>query len=90
MINASGTATFNSGAQLVIDDSNATFGQFHYNLLTAPTIVDNGITFVAPAGWYYRIIDGGNGKILQAIVPEPGAVGLVLMALAMVQGRRRT
>jgi hypothetical protein len=83
MINVMGTATFNTGANLVVD-ANAAHQQFHYNLLTAPNIVDNGIAFSAPPGWWYRIIDGGNGKILQAIVPEPSAavtylaVGLIL------------
>lgn len=90
MINVTGTATFATGSVLQIDDINATFSQFHYNLLTAPSIVDNGIAFSAPAGWWYRIIDGGNGKILQAIVPEPGALGLTVITAVMFLVRRRS
>jgi hypothetical protein len=89
MISVTGTATFNSGSVLFMDASNATHEQFHYNLLTAPTIVDNGLTFSAPPGWSYRIIDGGNGKILQAIVPEPSSTTLMFMALGVALSRRR-
>jgi hypothetical protein len=89
MINIAGTATFNSGSVVLMDASNATHEQFHYNLLTASTIVDNGLTFSAPPGWWYRIIDGGNGKILQAIVPEPSSIALTLMTLGVALRRRR-
>jgi hypothetical protein len=89
MINVAGTATFNSGSVLLVDISNAGHEQFHYNLLTAPSIVDNGISFQAPPGWWYRIIDGGNGKILQAIVPEPSSIRLVALALCFGVWRRR-
>jgi hypothetical protein len=89
MISVAGTATFNSGSVLHIDASNTTHEQFHYNLLTAPTIVDNGVTFSAPPGWWYRIIDGGNGKILQAIVPESSSIALMFMTLGVTLRRRR-
>jgi hypothetical protein len=89
MINVTGTATFNAGAVLFVDDLNATFNQFQYDVLTASSIVDNGITFSAPAGWSYRIIDGGNGKILRIVVPEPGAVALVLLVIHLACVRRR-
>jgi hypothetical protein len=84
MIAVDGTATFNAGSILLMDASNAAHEQFHYDLVTAPSIVDNGIVFNAPAGWWYRIIDGGNGKILQAIVPEPGAAALMALVLSLV------
>jgi hypothetical protein len=90
MIDVAGTASFNAGASLLMDASNAAPGQFIYDLLTATSIVDNGIAFSAPAGWSYRIISGGNGQILQAIVPEPGTLGLALLAVAMAFGRRRS
>jgi hypothetical protein len=89
MINVTGTATFNAGAVLFVDDSNATFNQFQYDVLTASSIVDDGITFSAPSGWSYRIIDGGNGKILRIVVPEPGAAALVLLVNGLACVRRR-
>ena len=89
MINVTGVATFNSGANLIFDVSNAAPTQGVYDLLTAASIVDNGITFSGPAPWRYRIISGGNGQILQVIVPEPSAFGLALITGAMVLWRRR-
>ncbi|MBA3482366.1 MAG: PEP-CTERM sorting domain-containing protein [Pirellulales bacterium] len=89
MINVTGVATFNLGASLIFDVSNAAPTQGVYDLLTAASIVDNGIAFSGPAPWSYRIISGGNGQILQVIVPEPGAFGLVLIAGAMLLWRRR-
>jgi hypothetical protein len=88
-INVTGVATFNLGANLIFDVSNAAPTQGVYDLLTAASIVDNGITFSGPAPWSYRIISGGNGQILQVIVPEPGALGLALIASAIVLWRRR-
>jgi hypothetical protein len=65
MIDVSGTARFNKGAMLVLDDSLTAPTQTFYDLLTAPVIADIGITFSGPAGWGYRIVPGGAGKILR-------------------------
>ena len=65
LIDVSGTARFNKGAMLVLDDSLAAPTQTSYDLLTAPIIADIGISFSGPAGWGYRIVSGGNGKILR-------------------------
>jgi plastocyanin len=89
MINVTGTATFNAGTIVRIDDTNASFSQFHYDVLTASNIVDNGINFIAPAGWWYKIIDGGNGQILRINVPEPSVAALISLALCLIAGRRR-
>jgi hypothetical protein len=65
-IGVTGTATFAAGSILAFDTSLATPTQAAYDLLTATTITDNGITKNFPAGWDYHIIAGGNGQILQA------------------------
>jgi hypothetical protein len=65
MIDVSGTARFNKGALLVLDDSLAATTQNFYDLVTAPIIADIGISFSGPAGWGYRIVSGGNGQILR-------------------------
>lgn len=67
MIDVSGTATFNAGAMLVFDTSFAAPTQATYDLLTAASIVDSGISFSGPTGWGYQIVAGGNGQILQAV-----------------------
>ena len=63
-IGVTGTATFAAGSILAFDTSLATPTQATYDLLTATTITDNGITKNFPAGWDYHIIAGGNGQIL--------------------------
>lgn len=75
LIDVSGTATFSSGAILNFDTSLASPTQTTYDLLTATSIVDNGITKNFPAGWDYHIITGGNGQILQAFQPPAGLPG---------------
>ena len=75
LIDVSGTATFNAGAILWFDTSLAAPTQTTYNLLTATSIVDSGITKNFPAGWDYHIIAGGNGQILQAFQPPVGLPG---------------
>jgi hypothetical protein len=65
LINVTGVATFNSGAILWFDTSLATPTQTTYDLLTATSIVDSGITKNFPSGWDYHIITGGTGQILQ-------------------------
>jgi hypothetical protein len=68
-------ATFSAGAILWFDTSLAAPTQTTYNLLTATSIVDNGITKNFPSGWDYRIVAGGNGQILQAYQPPVGLPG---------------
>jgi hypothetical protein len=64
-INVTGIATFNVGAILAFDVSNAAPTQATYDLLTAGSIVDSGIDFNGPAGWGYEIVSGGLGQILR-------------------------
>jgi hypothetical protein len=66
MINIAGAATFNAGAILAFDVSNATPTQTTYDVLTATTISDLGISF-SGTGWDYQIVDGGAGQVLQLI-----------------------
>jgi hypothetical protein len=75
LIDVSGVATFNLGAILHFDTSLASPTQTTYDLLTATSIVDSGITKNFPAGWDYHIITGGNGQILQAFQPPVGLLG---------------
>jgi hypothetical protein len=91
-IGVTNIVTFSAGSKLILDASNAAPTQSVYNLVTAASIVDNGIVFTAPAGWGYRIITSGIAQqTLQAFlpVPEPGAAGLALAAAIMVVRRRR-
>ncbi len=67
VINVTGTATFASGAILAFDTSLASPTQTTYDLLTATSIVDGGITKNFPAGWDYQIINVDSGQILQAV-----------------------
>jgi hypothetical protein len=73
-INVMGTATFNSGSILALDTTNASPTQTSYDLLTATSIVDSGISFSGPTGWSYQIVTGGNGQILRAV--QSGPVGV--------------
>jgi hypothetical protein len=66
-INVTDAATFSLGAKLVLDASIFSPAQPSYDLLTAATIADDGLDFVAPAGWSYQIVSGGNGQILRAV-----------------------
>lgn len=66
-INVTDAATFSLGAKLVLDASLVSPAQSSYDLFTAATIADGGIDFVAPAGWSYQIVSGGNGQILRAV-----------------------
>jgi hypothetical protein len=74
-INVTGAATFNAGSILAFDFSNAAPTQTTYDVLTATTISDLGITF-SGAGWGYQIVSGGNGQILRlvqgAVPDQPG------------------
>jgi hypothetical protein len=75
-INVTGTATFNAGAILNFDTSLASPTQTSYDLLTAASIVDSGISFNGPAGWAYQVVTGGLGQILQvAQTVAPGLPG---------------
>ncbi len=78
VIDVSGSAIFAAGTGLVLDDSSAAPGQLVYDLMTASSITDSGLVFTGPAGWSFRIVDGGNGQILQAFVPEPATLGIAL------------
>jgi hypothetical protein len=91
VINVTGNATLNANSVLVFDTTNAAPTQTVYDLLTAAdVIVDNAMTFTAPAGWNYQIVAGGNGEILQVYtVPEPGTIGLMAMAGLFAFRRRR-
>lgn len=51
----------------VLDASIVSPTQSSYDLLTAATIADDGLDFVAPAGWSYQIVSGGNGQVLRAV-----------------------
>jgi len=88
VIDVSGTATFASGTFLVLDSSIASPTQNVYDLLTATSITTTGLQFTGPENWDFRVVDGGNGKILQAyLVPEPSALGL--LAIGGLFGLRR-
>jgi hypothetical protein len=89
LIDVSGAATFNLGAAIVFDTSNAAPTQAAYDLLTAATITDNGIAFTGPTGWTYQIVPGGNGQILQVVVPEPASFGLIALTSLLALRRRR-
>ena len=89
LIDVAGAATFALGASLVLDDSAAAPAQTLYDLLTATTITDNGIAFTGPAGWSYQIVPGGNGQILQVVVPEPASFGLLALTGFLALRRRR-
>jgi len=67
LIDVSGIATFDAGAILALDASIATPAQPSYDVLTAVSIVDNGIDFNGPAGWGFEIVSGGNGQILRLV-----------------------
>lgn len=74
-INVIGAATFNAGSILAFDYSNAVATQTTYDVLTATTISDLGISF-SGTGWDYQIVSGGNGQILQIIQDaDPGQPG---------------
>ena len=89
LVNVTGTATFDAASSLVFDASNAAPTQTIYDLLTATTITDNGIAFTGPAGWSYQIVPGGNGQILQVVVPEPASFGLIALTGFLALRRRR-
>jgi hypothetical protein len=85
-----GAATFASGTNLIFDTTLAAPTQTSYNLLTATSITDSGIAFSGPVGWSYQIVPGGNGQILQVLVPEPASMGLIaLTGIAALRRRRR-
>lgn len=88
-INVVGSATFAAGSSLIFDASQAAPGQLEYDLLTAASIVDNGLVFSGLPGWNYRIVNVGSGDVLQAFVPEPGSLSLTLIASVMFLRRRR-
>ncbi len=74
-INVLGSVTFNAGSILAFDFSNAAPTQTTYDVLTATTITDLGISF-SGSGWGYQIVPGGNGQILQLIQGvDPGLSG---------------
>ena len=45
--------------------------------------------FSGPAGWSYQIVPGGNGEILQVVVPEPASFGLIALTGFLALRRRR-
>jgi hypothetical protein len=76
MIDVNGIATFNAGAILHFDTSLASPTQATYDLLTATSIVDSGITKNFPAGWDYQIVTVGSDQVLQAFQSvAPGLPG---------------
>lgn len=69
MVNVANTATFSSGAKLVLDSTLASPSLQSYDLLTALDIDDQGLIFEGPAGWTTQIVAGGSGEILRAMAP---------------------
>jgi hypothetical protein len=70
-INVVGVATFGAGSILALDTTNASPTQTSYDLLTATSIVNSGLTLSAPANWNFEIVAGGGGQILRAIQTGP-------------------
>jgi len=89
MIDVRDNAIFDLGSNLVLDASLAPPTETSYNLLTAATITDQGLILTAPAGWSHQIVSGGNGQILQVVIPEPSTLGLLAAAGLLALRRRR-
>ncbi len=64
-----------------------------YHLLTAGSIVDNGLTFgVMPAGYDYSVVvdhTSGSVDLVVAAVPEPAAAGLLVAGSLFLLRRRK-
>ena len=73
LVDVSGNATFAANSNLVVDGTTVAPTLNVYNLLTAATVVDNGLVFAGPVGWHHQIAAGGNGQILQAALPSTWA-----------------
>jgi hypothetical protein len=73
-INVVGAATFGANSILAFDTTNASPTQTTYNLLTATSIVNSGLTYSGPTGWSLQVVTGGSGQILQ--LTQSGPVGV--------------
>jgi hypothetical protein len=76
-INATGNATFSAGAILNLDFNGSIPTRGLYNLLAAATVVNNGLTFSAPAGWGYNISNAGAGQMLRAFAGDFNSDGRI-------------
>jgi hypothetical protein len=74
---ATGIATFAAGSVLQLDFNAVEPTQGLFTLLTAADVIDNGLTFAAPAGWTRQVVPATGGKALRVFAGDLNADGRV-------------